>query len=170
MKLRKSAPPTRPPLISRHTCCALPDRFVCENALTRRKSCVLSQALSSLLEPLAIYFTTSTLPLHLLPCRQKDTQGRDQNQQNSEQSPKNSLVYAMYVYAGYVHQTLARWRANVHVFSNTVSHSFSLLPSLLPKIFPSSFLSSLSSLSLFKISFRFSLLSSPSRHKHTHWE
>jgi hypothetical protein len=31
---------------------------------------------------------------------------------------KNSLVYAMCVYASYEHRAAVRWRANVHVFSN----------------------------------------------------
>jgi hypothetical protein len=31
---------------------------------------------------------------------------------------ENRLVYAMHVYAGYVHMSFVRWRANVHVFSN----------------------------------------------------
>jgi hypothetical protein len=31
---------------------------------------------------------------------------------------ENSLVCAMYVYVGYVHQAVVRWRVNVHVFSN----------------------------------------------------
>jgi hypothetical protein len=39
---------------------------------------------------------------------------------------ENSLMYAMYVYAGYVHRAAVRWRANVHVFSNAVSSGIAL--------------------------------------------
>jgi hypothetical protein len=35
-------------------------------------------------------------------------------------------MYAMYVYAGYVHRAAVRWRANVTVFSNAVSSGIAL--------------------------------------------